>query len=75
LADVALTIDGRRVDTVIAGSGFTAAAVIDPAESTIAHSEWMPPFGPLVIAVVATGSGQVVGAFVEVAADTVVSGS
>ena len=66
LDEVAVFVNGSRVEAELSadGSGFTAGPVTDDRRPP--HSEWLPPYGALVTAVVRTVSGAVVGGMVEV---------
>lgn len=58
--EVAAFVNGSRV--ALTGSPSHATARVDLTAEVTAHSEWRPPYGPLIVAVARTHDGTVAGA-------------
>jgi amidase len=63
IVDLALFVNGSRVEALLAGSMFTATADVPAREHEVLHSEWREPYGSMVVAVVRSADGRINGAF------------
>lgn len=61
--DLALFVNGMRVDASRDGSKFTASAKVPVHEHAVRHSEWREPYGSMVVAVARSTDGRMSGAF------------
>jgi amidase len=62
-ADVALFVNGSRVDATREGDTFTAAVEVLAGDHDVRHSEWREPYGSLVVVVARTPDGRMSGTF------------
>jgi amidase len=61
--DVVAFVDGVRATIVVDGSRIEGTHQLAADAHTAPVSEWLPPFGPLVVVVARDRTGAVVGAF------------
>ena len=62
-ADVVAYVDGVRAAVSVDGKRVTGSHPLDSDAHTVTFSEWLPPFGPLVVLVARDTDGAVAGAF------------
>ncbi len=62
-ADVVAYVDGVRAAVSVDGERITGVHPLPLDAHTVAFSEWLPPFGPLVVLVARDADGAVAGAF------------
>ncbi|TRW80325.1 amidase [Mycolicibacterium sp. 018/SC-01/001] len=66
-AEVSAFVDGTRVALDGTSRAMTGTCVLPAGAHATAHSEWRPPYGPLIVAVARTAEGAVAGAIATTA--------
>ncbi|MEW5810552.1 MAG: amidase [Actinomycetota bacterium] len=59
--EVSAFVDGSRVPLIEEPDGAVGTYVLTPEQHAVPHSEWRPPYGPLIVAVARSTAGAVVG--------------
>ena len=62
---VRVFLNGTEADVSKAGEKFSARIRLPASEANGLHSEWLPPYGPMIVMVATDGSGAEVGNLVE----------
>lgn len=62
LSQIEAFVDGVRVPLTVAGQSATGTAPLPPGSHDTPHSEWRPPYGPLIVVVARSAAGTVSGA-------------
>ncbi|AQT79342.1 amidase [Mycolicibacterium litorale] len=60
--EIAAFVDGARVPVTVAGQSATVTVSFSSATHNTPHSEWRPPYGPLIVVVARNEDGAVCGA-------------
>ena len=58
-------LNGTEADVSKAGDEFSARIRLPASEANEPHSEWLPPYGPIIVVLATDGTGAEAGILVE----------